>query len=114
MLEIKEAKQKFRTITVKQQVEILPKYITCCAKYSGETCGKRSLLSKITLLDYQYYVQPFSCSGGAYWTHSEYKFVCPKCGCINRLNYHPLKRLGDYLYRSVWKNSKDVFLERNY
>lgn len=36
-------------------------------------------------MDKEYYVQPYSCTGGDYWDHAEYAFVCSKCGVINRL-----------------------------
>ena len=46
----------------------------CC-----EQCGKRTQVSKTTLIRKHQYVQPYGCTGGDYWTHLYYMIMCSKC-----------------------------------
>lgn len=49
------------------------------------SCGKRSQISKWIVIDNFYYVRPYSCSGGDYWSHmDDYNLVCPKCEAVGR------------------------------
>lgn len=54
-------------------------------------CGQRSLFSKWKFIQEYYYVAPYSCTGGDYWLPGESKLVCPKCGHVNRVDYHSKK-----------------------
>ena len=43
-------------------------------------CKKRTKIDKLGLLTDQYYVEPYSCTGGDYWKDSgEFFISCPKC-----------------------------------
>lgn len=44
------------------------------------SCGHKNKFKDIILVNLQYYVQPYGCTGGAYWTHDEYNFDCNSCG----------------------------------
>lgn len=45
-------------------------------------CKKRTKISKLGILVKQFYVEPYSCSGGDYWIEGDnpdYCINCPKC-----------------------------------
>lgn len=49
-------------------------------------CEKRTQLAKLTIIQDHYYVRPYSCSGGDYWTSSKEVFIpCPKCETVVRI-----------------------------
>lgn len=49
-------------------------------------CGRKTQVSKITIIQDHWYVRPSSCSEGDYWNTSDEVFVpCPKCNTINRI-----------------------------
>ena len=49
-------------------------------------CEKRTQLSKLTLIQDHYYVAPYSCNGGAYWTTSKAVFIpCSTCDTVSRI-----------------------------
>lgn len=43
-------------------------------------CGEVHDAGSVKLLDIQFYVTPYGCTGGDYWTHSEYTIKCEGCG----------------------------------
>lgn len=43
-------------------------------------CGKRHQVSKLTLIQTHYYIEPYSCTGGDYWKEGEKQYECPSCG----------------------------------
>lgn len=50
------------------------------------SCKKRTQLSKLTLIQDHYYIEPYSCSGGAYWSTCKEVFIpCPKCETVIRI-----------------------------
>lgn len=48
-------------------------------------CNKSMIVKESTLVDVEYYVQPYSCTGGDYWSHQEYRVVCQHCSIHNRI-----------------------------
>ena len=60
-----------------EQLDIIKRSLIQCTK-----CRKKSRLSSWTFIQGRYYVEPYSCTGGAYWLNSETylcHIVCPKC-----------------------------------
>lgn len=47
--------------------------------YKCDRCGRIHELDESKVMDKQYYVSPYSCTGGAYYKHSFYWFSCD-CG----------------------------------
>ena len=47
-------------------------------------CNSRTAVKHLTLLRHHNYVEPYSCSGGDYWTHDYDVVVCHKCMNVNR------------------------------
>src|SRR4051794_16353658 len=43
-------------------------------------CGKRHQVSKLTLIQTHFYIEPYSCTGGDYWKRGEKQYECPSCG----------------------------------
>lgn len=85
-------------------------------------CGKRHQIGKLDLLQTQWYVQPFSCSGGDYWKDGELQFICPDTKVRNRLlfdnNDVPWEKRSEYewnpesqfkmRYKSLFKSVVDI------
>ena len=64
-------------------------------------CEKRSQLKKWILISNYYYVRPYSCNGGDYWSHEDdYNLVCPKCQEVSR-TYKPC-----YIERDLKENKR--------
>lgn len=54
-----------------------------CAK-----CGHGNKVKDITIRQHQYYVEPYGCTGGDYWTlgtNPDRSFICGKCNIVNRM-----------------------------
>lgn len=58
-------------------------FLTC------RSCGKKSKVSSITLIQTHWYERPYSCMGGDRWHAGEKQYNCPKCGHRNRDYNHP-------------------------
>ena len=43
-------------------------------------CRKQHTVSKLTLIQTHWYVEPYSCTGGDYWKAGEKQYECPSCG----------------------------------
>jgi hypothetical protein len=43
-------------------------------------CGKRHRVSRLTLIQTHFYIEPYSCTGGDYWKPGEKQYECPSCG----------------------------------
>lgn len=48
-------------------------------------CGKWSAIGTLIYIQTHWYVEPYSCSGGAYWKSGEGAWICPFCNHFNRL-----------------------------
>lgn len=48
-------------------------------------CGQFFLLGDAVLIQTQFYVEPYSCTGGDYWKDDELRLECPHCGRELRL-----------------------------
>jgi hypothetical protein len=83
---IAELERELDALRTKEGKKKSRRYVTCGG------CDRRSQIGKIVYLQTHYYVRPYSCSGGDYWTPSNGEFICPKCGVRNRL----LAKYSDY------------------
>lgn len=82
---IKAAQENLNKLIATKNKQLSNKTIPC------SSCGFVHKIRDITLLDKQYYVEPSGCSGGDYYDHDEYNFVCENCRILNRLlfdHYH--------------------------
>lgn len=68
-------------------------------KLTCPRCHKGTQIKNIDLYDRQYYVSPYSCTGGDYWTHDEYGYVCPKCKTYIRVHHY----CDDYAFVEKYK-----------
>lgn len=75
---IKEKHDELSTLVAAREALRANKSITCAC------CGRKTQLSKLTLLQTHWYESPYSCTGGDYWHRGERQYVCPKCGETNR------------------------------
>ena len=83
-------------------------------------CKKTTQVRLIDLVVIKYYVSPYSCSGGDYWTegsHPEYNVHCSKCDKNIRLYHSKYGDEGDIVqkaweitneYRSYFKSQESV------
>ena len=83
---LERLENKRRKVREEQRTIIKRSLIKCTA------CGKQSRLFSWSFIQNQYYVEPYSCTGGDYWLNSETRcchIVCPKCGEEIYLYNHP-------------------------
>lgn len=62
-----------------------------------KSCGTDVAISTLTLYDVQAYAEPYGCTGGDYWFHQEYQWVCPDC----QKNHRVWKSAGNYTQISL-------------
>jgi hypothetical protein len=74
----RELNEKINFLQTERELVRAQKTITC------PSCKKRTQLRKATVIREHHYIRPYSCSGGDYWTFSEYNFYCNKCDSFNR------------------------------
>ena len=89
MNELEKAKKQLAKVSAK--VKALKKEQTLSCK-----CGKENQLQSLVLKEIEFYVEPFSCSGGDYWTSGpapEYNVECPHCKKVTR--YHDYEQGWD-------------------
>lgn len=51
----------------------------------AKSCGKKSKLSTVILVQTHWYTSPHGCSGGDYWNSGERNLICPKCHVRHRM-----------------------------
>lgn len=80
-----------------KQLELLQKQTIKCVH-----CQKRSQVGSWIFIQDQWYVKPFSCTGGDFYTNTKTEcchLVCPKCQKENYIYNHPkrfwIERLAD-------------------
>lgn len=85
-----------------------PKIAVRCEKscsIATRPCGKLITTRDVDVIQNWYYIRPYSCTGGDYWTFEEEdkEFRCPHCYHINRVRYHSQKEILklDNVWRSV-------------
>lgn len=57
-------------------------------KLSCVRCKRSSVISKWKIKIPKYYIEPYSCMGGGYWTvgkKPDYRAICPKCDIESRI-----------------------------
>ena len=78
---------------------------------SCASCGNQEKIKDITLISEEGYVEPYSCSGGDYWTHNEYQYHCSKCKIKNRFLFNSYYKL-EYTKREFC-NMEHLFFMKN-
>jgi len=64
--------------------------VTCLGStFDDRGCGAKLHVSDLVYIQTHWYVPPSGCTDGDYWNTGEGQFVCPKCGCTNRLYERP-------------------------
>lgn len=102
-----------KNLVERREKQLSTKVIKCAS------CEKSNKIKDIELVGVETYVQPYSCTGGDYWQHSEYNYICPHCQVRNRflfndyynINYQHRQQhnLGNYFfteYRDRFKSFK--------
>lgn len=76
---------------LEKQIELLKQKLAKTRKnkkFRCPNCNQITPLRKLDLLISQFYVEPYSCTGGDYWTEGDnptYYITCPKCNKENRI-----------------------------
>jgi len=83
--QIKDTQHKLNSLIAKKKSSMSMKTIKCAS------CNKSARIRDITLIDVQGYESPHGCTGGDYWYHSEYNYVCSNCNTRNRLLFSTQK-----------------------
>lgn len=105
--EIVETKNKLKMLERKQSLYKSLKIIKCAK------CNKNTRIKDIDLIDVMAYCEPYSCTGGDYWYHSEYNYICSHCDTKNRIMF-------DSFYNIEWSkrdhydaNPEKIFFYKN-
>lgn len=56
-------------------------------RWTCPSCSKKTRISTVELMTEHYYVEPYSCSGGDYWTTEKqppFHVVCSECTKVHR------------------------------
>lgn len=86
-------------------------------------CGALHAIKDLTLRVTHFYVEPYGCTDGDYWSEGEWQFVCPSNGVFNRLLFDDYSVAYDKrktvdvaagpafkrLYRGLFANLLDVY-----
>ncbi len=76
------------------------------------SCGKFHAINKLEVIITSYYNEPYSCTGGDYWSEGEWQFLCPvegpTKGQINRFMFDDCKVKYDNR-RMVGKAAEPTF-----
>lgn len=74
-------------------------------------CGREFPVGELTYIQTQFYVKPYSCTGGDYWKNGEGRFKCPACGRINRLIFErePISSLKNFFKETVIERKDDGY-----
>lgn len=88
-------------------------------KIACASCGNLSKIRNIDLIDVESYTEPYSCTGGDYWSHDEYNYICCFCNVRNRFlsnlyykikyssrQYHNVDTYFFSKYRPLFKSCK--------
>lgn len=64
--------------------------LICTSQHAtGKGCGQSQKVRDTVYIQSHWYVQPYGCTGGAYWKQGEGRFRCNTCGHVNRLYDSP-------------------------
>lgn len=119
--QIKDVRRKLESLVKRKKSSMATKTITC-----GH-CKEKSKIKDIDLIDVQAYESPHGCTGGDYWYHSEYNYICPHCNVRNRFlfssnykikyehrKYHSPENYIFNRYRELFKSVTEDSSNRNY
>jgi hypothetical protein len=86
---IEEIHQEIAKLKIELAEQESNLYVSC--KYTllnGGGCGRKIKIKNLVIFRSEYYVSPYGCTGGAYWTISNnVEFLCPKCGDVNYIKH---------------------------
>lgn len=110
-----------RVLALRQQIKSLEQEIEdtkANSYFTCPNCEKKTKVKNVTLVARQHYVEPYSCSGGDYWTFQEWVIACPKCNNGIR-SYDKKSELFRFIKehefnfkeRLDWKVNPTTFLE---
>lgn len=103
--EVAELERQKDELEKRRQAAIKRKMIKCEGSVVGNGCGRKTQIGKLVYLDFNWYEEPWGCTGGACWHSGEGHFICPKCGRLNRMyNREEWQKLRWY-----FKDRTDVY-----
>lgn len=71
-------------------------------------CGVHTPVGEMEYIQTLWYVKPYSCTGGDYWSEGEGCFACPACGYENRLFARPhVVKLKCYFKKVVQRHDEE-------
>lgn len=83
--EVADLERQKSELEKRRQAAIKRKMIKCEGSVLGNGCGRKTQIGKLIYIDFNWYEEPWGCTGGAQWHSGEGHFICPKCGRINRM-----------------------------
>ncbi len=75
-------------------------------------CNKYHRIKDLTLIQTHFYVPPYGCTEGAYWSEGEMRFVCSETKIENRLLFD--NNDIDWKDREKYEKNPKMQFERNY
>ena len=81
---IKKTKENLSDLLTERESRTTAPFVKCIGNVNGKGCGKKNRVDKLTYIQTHWYTGPSGCMEGDYWNQGEGKFVCPKCGHLNR------------------------------
>lgn len=100
----REALNKILTYIRERKAETI---VQCESSSAGDGCGMGHKIKDIVYIQTHWYTPPRGCTGGDYWNAGEGNFVCPSCGCRNRLYNRPDIEEKCSLFKEIVKEHKD-------
>lgn len=105
-VQINEAKRLLASLIKRKNGQLASKTIKCAS------CGTATKIKDIDLISVESYTEPHGCTGGDYWSHSEYNYVCPHCSIRNRFLF------SDTYYKIKWSeranHNPELYFFREY
>ncbi len=83
--EVAELERQKAELEKRRKAAVKRKMIKCEGSVLGRGCGRKTQIGKLIYIDFNWYEQPWGCTGGAQWHSGEGHFICPKCGRLNRM-----------------------------
>lgn len=105
---IKNIKKYLKTLEDTLETKRGNRMILCAS------CKKKHRIKNLAAIQTHWYVEPYGCTGGAYWNEGELQFICPTTNVINRIlffNDRDTKYAEKfrYLYKHLFKFTASTY-----
>lgn len=88
-------------------------YIMCDGGgYNFKHCGRKFRIGVLQYIQNEWYVEPYSCTGGDYWNTGSVYTICPNCGSKILITDQYLLDRPNLFKEKLYERNNELYVKR--